>query len=219
MTDPTPPESGQPQPTTPPQQAGYSPSPTYGQAPGYATGFGQSVAPQPMGPVTTQFARLDPGPSQKFGGLSFLLTLIGTAVTVIAFTALDWFDGNRSSSFHSVHKVIDAAAAVGVGSPPVAKAYFSWLGWALLALTIVLALLAATPTIGGPFRIAGVAAAVAAVVLTFIGIKVFKESAMLGSAYHGYASYLKHARAGFYTAVLGFVLIGIAAAIGPSRER
>lgn len=219
MTDPQPPA---PQ----PQQPGYGqPPPAYGQAPSYGQtpGYGQSPgygqAPQPMGPVTTQFARLDPGPSQKFGGLSFLLTLIGTAVTVIAFTGLDWFDGNRSSSFHSIHKVINAASAVGVGSPPVAKAYFSWLGWALLALTIVLALLAATPAIGGPFRIAGVIAVVGAVVVTFIAIKVFKESALLGSAYHGYGAYLKHARAGFYTAVLGFVLIGIAAAIGASRER
>jgi hypothetical protein len=172
-----------------------------------------------MGPVTTQFARLDPGPSEKFGTLSFIFTVVGTAFAVFAFTAVDWFYGSQSSSYSSVHKAINAAKLAGVGSPPIARAYFSWLAWVLLAVAVICTLLAATPTIAGPFRIAGVVVAVAGVVITFIAIKVFNDSALLGSAYRGYWSYLKHARLAFYLAVAGFVLIGAGAAIGPVRER
>ncbi|HEV7192591.1 MAG TPA: hypothetical protein VGN35_05225 [Jatrophihabitantaceae bacterium] len=214
MSDPNAPMRGQEQ---PPEQAAQQPPAAYPPPPGYPPP--PAYAPQPMGPVTTQFARLDPGPSQKFGALGFFFTLIGTASAVVAFTAVDWFDGNRSSSFHSVHNVIDAARAVGVGSPPVARAYFSWLGWALLAAAILTALLAATPTIGGPFRVVGIVVAAGAVVATFVGIKVFNDSALLGTAYRGYGSYLRHARAGFYLAVFGFVLIGVGAALGTSRDR
>ena len=199
-------------PNIPGQQPGYAQQPGYGQQP-------PPLPPQPMGPVTTQFARLDPGPSEKFGALGFVLTVVGTGFAVVALTAVDWFDGGRSSSFSSVHKVINAAKAVGVGSPPIARAYFSWLAWALLGVAVICALLAATPTISAPFRIAGVVVALAGVVFTFIAIKVFDDSALLGSSYSGYWSYLKHARLAFYLAVAGFVLIGAGAAVGPARER
>jgi hypothetical protein len=201
----------------PAPQPSYGQQPQYGQQPGY--GQQPPQMPPPMGPVTTQFARLDPGPSQKFGITSFVLTLIGTVLTVLSFTAVNWFDGPASSKFSRIHQVINAAVANGIGSPPIARAYFSWLGWVLLAAAIVVALLAATPAIGGPFRIAGVVVAVAAVALTFVAIKVFKDAAVLNTEFRSYGSYLKHARRGFYLAVTGFVLIGIGAALGPSRER
>ena len=42
--------------------AGVRPAPGYRRQP---PGYGQPAAPQPMGPVTTQFARLDPGPEPE----------------------------------------------------------------------------------------------------------------------------------------------------------
>lgn len=209
MTDPNAPHPNPPEAGQPNQPSAYPPA---GQQPPYD-------GPQAMGPVTTQFARVDPGPSQKFGTLSFILTLIGTVATVVAFTGLDWFNGSKSSTYHQIHNIITIGEANGVGATAIAKVYFSWLGWLLLALTIMMALLAATPTIGGPFRILGVVAAVVSVVLTFVAIKIFKADTLLGLNLSTYSEYLKNARAGFYTAVLGFVLIGIAAAIGPSREQ
>jgi hypothetical protein len=174
--------------------------------------------PPPMGPVTTQFARVDPGPSQKFGAISFLVTLIGAFVVVLAFTAVDWTRGT-SSSFSDIHTVLDHADEVfGISPEAVAKAYFGFLGWALLAATVLCALLAAVPAIGSPFRILAPVLAVSAIVLTFLAIKLFKNNAAAGLV-RDYSDYLKDSRAGFYLAVGGFLLIGIGAAIGPGRDR
>jgi flagellar biosynthesis protein FlhB len=172
-----------------------------------------------MGPVTTQFAKIDPGPSQDFGQVSFLITIVGAALVILAFTVINWFQGSTSSSFRNIHKTMNEANAAGIKSEVVAKAYFSWLAWVLLAVVLICALLAAVPTIGGPFRIVGPLSAVAAIALTFVAIKLFKDTTQLDASYRGYTQYLKHARVAFYLAVGGFLLMGVGAVIGPRRDR
>ncbi len=200
------------------QQPPYPPPP-YGQQPPYPPQpYGQPpYAQPPMGPVTTQFARLDPGPSQTFGALAAVLTGIGAVLAVLAFTILNWFEGNPSSHFQDVKTALSEAHALHADSG-VARLYFDWLAWALLAVAAISALLAATPAIGGPFRIIGVVVALAGVVVTFLAIKLVNGSLTVNGA-STYVDYLKHARIAFYAAVAGFLLIAIGAALGPRNKR
>jgi hypothetical protein len=230
-----PPASPGPDPRDGPQQP-YGQQPGYGQQasqssgqqPGYGQqpppGYGQQAQPgygqPPMGPVTTRMARLDPGPSQRFGVVSAVLTALGALLVILAFTALDWYgDGGVSGSkskFSDIHRSLDLVGGFAQGP---AKLYFSWLGWALLAAAAVSALLAALPTAGTPFRVVGVVIAVAGIVATFLAIQLLKNSDAVTGAYRGYSTWLKHARIGFYVAVAGFVLMAVGAATGPSRTR
>jgi hypothetical protein len=203
---------------------GQQPPPAYGQPPGYeqSPAYGQQPAygQPPMGPETTRMARLDPGPSQRFGVVSAVLTGLGALLVILAFTALDWYgDGGVSGSkskFSDIHKTLDLVGGFAQGP---AKLYFSWLGWALLAAAAVTALLAALPTVGMPFRVFGAAAAVAGIVATFLAIQLLKNSDAVPRSYRGYSTWLKHARIGFYVAVAGFVLMAVGAATGTSRTR
>lgn len=167
-----------------------------------------------MGPVTTQFARLDPGPSRKFGILGALLTAAGALLIVLAFTVIDWFKGPSGTTRPGdLHRILSHAGNLSEG---LSKAYFSWLGWALLALAVLTALIAAAPTLGGPFRIIGPVVAAAAIAVTFVGIQLFRSSVVNGTGV-SYSTYLNNARVGFYLTLAGFVLIGIGAALGPRR--
>jgi hypothetical protein len=173
-----------------------------------------------MGPETTRMARVDPGPSQRFGVLSAVFTGLGVVSVILAFTAFDWYGtggvSGSQSKFSDVHKVLNEIKELAQGP---AKLYFGWLGWVLLAAAALTALAAALPTIGTPFRVVGVLVAVAGVVVTFLAIQLLKDSSLLPSDYRGYWTWLKHARLGFYAAVAGFVLMAVGAAIGPSRTR
>jgi hypothetical protein len=53
-------------------------------------------------------------------------------------------------------------------------------------------------------------------VLTFLAIKLTRSVDIAG--FPTYGDYLKHARLGFYLAVVGFALIGAGGAIGPRRK-
>ena len=103
--------------------------------------------PPEMGPVTTQFARLDPGPSQTYGVLGArdrrgrrgaARPLVhgpwtGTSTAAVIFTT----STTRSND----------AGSLATGP---AKLYFSWLGWVLAIVAVVAALIAVAPVIGGP---------------------------------------------------------------------
>jgi MFS family permease len=172
-----------------------------------------------MGPETTRLARVDPGPSQSYGVLSALLTVVGAALVVLAFTLLDWFeiDGGpvSKSTFSEVHKALDQVDGLAAGP---AKLYFSWLGWALLAAAALIALAAAVPSLGA-LRVLGAIVALAALAATFVAIKLVKHVDTASADQLTYSDYLKHARFGFYFAVVGFLVIAVGAAIGPSRRR
>ncbi len=163
----------------------------------------------PMGPVTTKFARLDPGPSQTFGWLGFGMSVIGSVMVLVSYSALIWI-GAGNYTFPDLRQRITAIDS-DVLVHPVAKTYFSWLGWAILALVAVCAILAATPALSGPFRILAPLLAVAAIALTLVAIDITNQRA--------YGVWFRDARAGFYLALVGFVLVAIGSALGPGRER
>lgn len=171
-----------------------------------------------MGPQTTRMARLDPGPSASFGTLGAILAIVGAILVVVSFTVLDWFDkqslnGLSSSHFSDVHRVLNEAGGLAAGT---SKLYFAWLGWALVIVVAVLALVANMPSpLATLFRVIGAVAGAAAIGVTFLAIKL--ASAPAGAPAPAYSDYIKHARLGFYFAVGGFLIMAIGALIGPSR--
>lgn len=167
-----------------------------------------------MGPETTRMARLDPGPSQSVGVPGAVLTAIGAALVIVAFTAVNWF--TKGTSGHSkasdLHKILDDNKDAAV---PLSRLYFAWLGWALLVVVVILAVLAILPSpVSKAFRILGAIVAVLAIAATFLAIHL--DSSDQSPAY---SEYLKHARLGFYFAVGGFLLLGIGAVLGPRQQR
>jgi hypothetical protein len=184
-----------------------------------------------MGPVTTQFARIDPGPSQTFGGLSATITALGGILLVVAFTAVNWFEGSGQSHVSNVHSVLSAFGDLAAGP---AKLYFSWLGWTLLVVATIAGLIAAVPTVGRVFRAIAPVVAAGGLVATFLAVRLVGSSGLAsgGILYSptdatdelpnpglSYFDYLKEARLGFYLAVAGFVLVGVGALIGPRNRR
>jgi hypothetical protein len=163
-----------------------------------------------MGPVTTKFAKVDPGPSQTFGWLGFGISGVGIVLVLVSFTAVIW-ERDGHFKFADLRHLVDRLET----SPlthvyPVAKAYFTWLAWVLLIVAAVCAVLAATPAISAPFRVITPLVAVAGIALTFIAIDIF--------AGPGYSTWIKSARPGFYLAVIGFLLVGVGSALGTNRE-
>jgi hypothetical protein len=177
-----------------------------------------SESPQPgqMGEMTTRFARVDPGPSQGLGVVSVAVTVVGAALLVVAYTALNWYDGGGSSHVSDLHSNIDSAGAFSYAAP--AKIYFGWLGWVLVVVAIAAALVAALPVIGRVFQIVAPVVAVVALAMTFLAIRLFTNDTGVGGPPDGYGDFLGHASIGFYLALGGFLLVGIGAAIGPSRK-
>jgi hypothetical protein len=184
------------QPGYPPQQPGYG-QPGYGQ-PGYGQpGMG------PRGPYPPQNA-------DSFGIVGTVMALLGGVVLVVSLTALDWFadfGGTRSggnATFGDVSDVVgNSSAAKGFAS-----AYFGWLAWVFVIVVVIAGVLASVPSPAlRVFRIIGVVVGFAAAGLSFLAIQLFDNTS--------YLEYLKHARIGFYFAVIGFVVAGIGAAIGP----
>lgn len=183
----------------------------YGQQPGQPQPqYGQPIAGQ-YGPPEGAYGR--PPGQLTFGVVGTVLAAVGAASGVVAFTAVDWYTlGAKDSSSHygEVKKVLDQLGGTASG---ISKLYFGWLGWALLAVAFVVAVLANMPSSSaGPLRALGVIIAVASIAITFWALKFLSTSSP------GYSHYLDHARIGFYLALAAFLLIGIGAMIGPRRQ-
>ena len=144
--------------------------------------------------------------SESYGIAGTVLTLLGGILVLVALTSITWLKGVNGGTFRDVH---DALKAAGGHAQGFAHAYFGWLAFVFLALVVVAGVLASVPTSAlRIFRIIGVVVGLAAAGLTFLAIQLTDNGP-------SYLDYLKHARLGFYFAVIGFLLAGIGAAIGP----
>ncbi|HET6875945.1 MAG TPA: hypothetical protein VFH38_00295 [Jatrophihabitans sp.] len=203
-----------------PQQQYGAPQQGYGQPPGYA-------------PPSA-------GGTRTFGVVGFAVALIGAVLVLLSFTLLKWLHtDNTDSIFHNLGSskysqlhdhltTLQHEAAQGGASQyihlGVAPAYFSWLGWVLLAGCAVLALLAVLPSPLSPLlRVLGLLAGLAGVGLTLWAMDLVSVSgplaAQLGSKAPGYTDWLRHSWLGAWFALAGFLLLGIGAAIGARRAR
>ena len=175
-------------------------------------GYGQ----QPPGyqPAPSTGPGYGPSTGRAFGVAGAVLAVIGAALIVVAYTALDWFTHSSTdgpSHFSDVKNVVKQADAVGLANS-FAKLYFGWLGWVLLVAAFVLALLANVPSAAaGVARPLGAVVGLAGIGATFWALK------FLSTSKPSYSEYLKHARLGFWFTVAGFVLIAIGAMVGPRR--
>lgn len=193
--DPTQPQYGRPSPEF--QQPG----------PGYPQ--------QPYGPPGARYSAVanaygEPvGSGAKFGVVGATLAGVGAVLLVISFTALEWFAKfTGSGSFGDVHDQLDANPGQASG---LASAYFSWLAWTLAVASVIVAILANLPSpASGPLRALGAVLASAAIAVSFFALRLANGGA--------YGDYIKQARIGFYFAVVGFLLVGIGALVGPKSR-
>jgi hypothetical protein len=199
MTQGTPPG---PPPSTPgsgESNQGYGP--TAGQ-PGAGYGAPAYGAPG-SDPYATPTRRED-----TVGVVGLIIAAIGAALLLVSFLVVDWFSARLGHlDFSELH---DGATSGDAGDTWIFKAYFNWLGWALLAVVIVVALAANLPTPVSPaLRGLGALVGLAGAAVTFWAIKIPDV---------GYSDVLKETRLGFYFAAGGFLIAGIGAVIGPQRR-
>jgi len=141
----------------------------------------------------------------EFGVVGTVTAAVGAIFAVISFTAVDWF--KNGVGFSDVGDLMDQS-----NSPPQpAGAYFGWLGWLLVVVTVVVCIAACTPSPAAQaLRAIGAILAAISIAITFFAIR-FQD----GPAY---TEYLKDARIGCYFALVGFLLMGVGALIGPRRR-
>jgi hypothetical protein len=155
--------------------------------------------------VTNQFP--PPRPTTKIGW-GAALAVVGLIAVLVAFTMLAWYD-RASAKFPEIDTRLSGSSRYYNGW---AQTYFGWLAWVLAAVVFLVAFLAsATRRRTAWFRFAGAVLALVAIGLTFRALNLFINSVPT------YADYLRHARSGFYTALAGFFLMGLGAALGKPR--
>lgn len=195
-----------------PQQGYAPPQQAYGQP---QQQYGAPQAQQAYGQPQQGYGQPGGYPAaggRKFGVAGAVLAVIAAALGIVSFTAVDWFaDLGQRAHFGDIGKIAKAA-----DQNTIAKFYFSWLGWVLLAAVVVLALLACLPAATTPlFRTLGVLVGLGGIALTFLALP-FAGTSGQGTSY---TDYLKHARIGFYLALAAFLVGAIGAAIGSRRAR
>jgi hypothetical protein len=230
-----PPEGGQPsyenQPPPGPQYGRPAQAPSYGPPPNqpvpsqqygappppYGQPYGQDPYAQQYGYQATPYGapRSAPGQAQAFGTVGAVVALLAAAAGAVAVTALKWFSTLPQAAGGRAHfsDVNDLVKGLGPVASGFGKAYFSWLGYLMLAAAVVFALLANAPTPARTaLRIFGFLVGLAGMGLTFLGIK-FSNNA-------NFKDFLKHADVGFYVMLGAFALAAIASIIpAPSQHR
>jgi len=133
-----------------------------------------------------------------------VITAIAAVLLVVSFLALNW-TRSPAVKFSKLHT---AASQPGVNG--YIHAYFSWLGWVLLVVAIVVALAANAPTaIHGFLRLIGLLLGIGAAIATFWSLKT-------GSSF---SFVFHHTSVGFWLSIVGFLVAGIGALVGPPEDR
>lgn len=207
----------------PQQPGGYQQQPGEYQQPG---GYQQGNYPQQQGGYGYQQGAQSWGASgQREGGQSVgIIGLVGAAVgailLIVGATALAWYKiRGQNGKFSDLHTDIkDAPGAAGLG---LAKAYFGWLAWVLLALVIIAAVLANLP-IGSTslvFRIVAPVIGVLGLGLTLLALNNYwdKLKDQFQSVGIDDVGIFKHSQIGMYLMLAGFLIAGVAGVFGPRR--
>lgn len=139
-------------------------------------------------------------PESKTAVGGFVVLVIGAIGVLLSFTALSWASANvDKAKFGDIHDSLSATGASGLGAT-----YFSWMAWALLAAAAVFAILANLPSGAQNYcRALGVIISLLGIGLTYAAVHNLKIS-------------VSDLGAGFWVALIGFLLIGVSALV-PSR--
>jgi hypothetical protein len=147
-------------------------------------------------------------PRVRPGLLGSALALSGAVLLLVSFTAVTWLSDLGPARFADIRELLDSN---GDHVAALSKAYFGWLGWALLIAAVVTALVAnLSRATGNGVRALSAVIGVLGMALTFLAIKFTAEGA--------YGEYLKHAAVGFYLAIGGFLLAAAGALAGLRRR-
>ena len=140
--------------------------------------------------------------------LGIVLVTLGVVLILISFTALHWYaassqvDSAGDAGFADLHRL---ATVSGRG---LARAYFGWFAWLLILAVIVLGFLANVPSAAALWlRVAGVLLGLAGAGATYAALHGVVPG---GNVFH-------NADAGIWLAMIGYVIAGAGAAVGPPR--
>jgi hypothetical protein len=196
-------------------QQGYPPQQGYQQA--YPPYSQQQVPPQGYPPAAAYPPYGYPGygypaqAKQAPGVAGVVLAGIGAILLILSFTGLNWLGrSGPNASFSDIH---DATKNLDKALP---KAYFGWLGWALLAAVIVVAILANMP-LGSSvniLRALGLLIGLAAMAITLFAL----HSASGADWSPFFKSLKKNGDVGLWLAFGGFLIAGIGAVVGPRKS-
>jgi hypothetical protein len=209
--DPQPPGQypGQPRHSTPPADNAAPYAQMYGSNP-------SAPGQQPYGGVPgmvlpPNYAVYMAPTHRALGVVGLVISIIGAALVVISFTALNWlsgddgFGGTDKVTFRNLHDL------VGSDAPALPRLYFNWLAYALLVVVLVLAVLGNLPTgTHALWRVLGILGGFAGVIITFYSL--YNGGTTLSDIY-------KYGSTGFWLAMAGFFVMGVGAVVGPRRVR
>jgi hypothetical protein len=204
-----PPPYAKPFDATPPQSYGYP----YGPPPGYPP----YTLPPGYVAVPAYYPVPAPAPPLAFGVVAAALAAAGAVLVMISLLGLPWFSGGSNGDLTTgdIRVVLDNYGQAANGF---SVAYFSWLAWVLLIVSAGCAVAAALPIRGVSlaFRIAGPIVAGFALLLSFSAIELTSSLYSTSGTYSGYFDQLT---VGFWTAVVGFALVGAGGIVGPRAVR
>lgn len=154
-------------------------------------------------------------PVSRFNPATAVLAAIAAVLGVLALTAFSWYRDNYSSlaghsarntvKFSDIHDRLRGAPGTTISDP-----YFSWLGYVLLAASVVLAIACAFGA-RGALRTLTVLVALAGLVLTAWAIRLVDL--------RGYWDWAKHTSFGAWAMAGAFLLCLVAALVPARRQR
>lgn len=159
----------------------------------YAAMPGSGYPPTAWGPPAARSAN----------PVGIVVAIVGGALSLIG-TLVEWYSPG-SVTLQDIIRALDAP-----GAKAFPKAYFGWLMWVVLALTVVAALFA---NVAGPLS---TPMRVASPVLGALGAILVCVS--LGQLISG-RSILDQSGAGLWLVLGGFIVAGLAGVLGPRRAR
>jgi hypothetical protein len=159
------------------------------------------------------------GGRRGIGVPAVVLVLVGTALVVVSFRFLDWYDVPEHAdsagdiTFSKLHDTADQLGGAGAAS-----AYFDWLAWLLIIALIVIGVGASLPVpIADGLRVVGFLLGVIGAGATYFAIAQLHNAQLsAGAEKH---SVLFNSTWGIWAAFAGFLLAATGAGLGPKGAR
>jgi hypothetical protein len=147
------------------------------------------------------------------------LTLVGAALVLLSIVRLNWYavdnGADSAGSGFGYHELYRNVAQL--GGLPIARAYFTWLApMLLMAVTMLGVMSNLVSPLSDWLRFVGFLAGVAGVAATYYAVaQLFHAQHLAG----GSGSVWHNSTVGLWSALIGFLLAGIGAYLGPHRVR
>jgi hypothetical protein len=141
--------------------------------------------------------------------------VIGAIMLLLSFTTLDWYPGSQGAdalhgiSFTDLHHNLGALLA-----PAATKVFFGWASWLLLILLIIVGFGANLPiSAANELRVLGLFLGLVGAAFTYYALSEYMRA--LRDHGGGSGGALDNAQAGIWLALIGYLLAGAGAMIGP----